>query len=211
MLKSQQEKSYFSSIQLNTVIEELKKLIDFLVITSRKKHIFGVVNFADRLAQKLNFDIEKRKKLTIAALAHDLFRDIEIHKMLRMAKAYKLSISSLERERPILLHSKIAAEFLRVRFKICDEEILEAVKYHTSGHKDMGLIAKIIFVSDSLEETRTYSGVEKIREMVFENFEKGFFEVLKNKLNYVVENNLILLEDSVKLWNELILKGVKQF
>jgi len=209
LLKSQQEKNNLSSTQLNTVIEELKRLINFLVTDSRKEHVFGVMKFSDRLAQRLSLNIEKRQKLFVAALAHDLFRDIEVHKMIQMAKAYGLDISSTENKRPILLHSKIAAEFLRIRFKIDDEEILEAIRYHTSGHKCMGLLSKIIFVSDSLEETRVYEGVEKLRKMIFENFEKGFFEVLKNKLNYVVKNNLILLEDSVELWNELILKGVK--
>lgn len=210
MLKYQQEKNSHFNTPLNTVIDELKKLMNKLVTKERKKHILGVANFSIKLAERLGLSPEKRQKLLIVAFAHDLFRDVDVNKLIKMSKAFGISPSFIELKKPILLHSKVAAEFLKIRFKINDEEILEAIKYHTSGHKDMGLLAKIIFVADSLEESREYPGIEELRKLIFEDFTKGFFEILKNKISYVIANNLIMLPDLVELWNETILKGVEK-
>lgn len=210
-MKFQQGENLVSNIQLNTIIDELKKLIESLLSEDRKKHTLGVINFSMKIVKKLGLNDEVKEKILVAALAHDIFRDIPEKKLLKMSTSFEIKPSIEEAKKPILLHSKVAAEFLKRRFGIKDIEILEAVEFHTSGKKDMGLIAKIIFVADSLEESRSYNGVEKLRELVLEDFDMGFFKVLKNKLSYVISNNLILLKDSTELWNDIILKGVEKF
>jgi len=209
-LKFQQKKSLVSNTPLSTIIDELRRLVELLSSEDRKKHIFGVADFSMKIAEKLKLNHGVKERILVAALAHDIFRDVSKEKLLRMSNAYRIEVSPMEIKRPILLHSKVAAEFLRRRFGVKDEEILEAVRFHTSGKKSMKLIAKIIFVADSLEESRDYNNVKRLRKLVFEDFNKGFFEILKNKLSYVISNNLILLEDSVELWNDTILKGVEK-
>jgi nicotinate-nucleotide adenylyltransferase len=62
--------------------------------------------------------------------------------------------SKTERERPSLLHGRAAAVLLRDRFGIHNEDILEAVRYHTTGCEGMGPLAKVIYIADKIEVSR---------------------------------------------------------
>jgi len=145
-------------------------------------------------------------KIELAALSHDLFRDVPPRKLLKMAWAYGLKISELERTHPVLLHGKVAAEFLKRRFNVEDEEVLNAVAYHTSGHVSFGTVGQILFIADSLEFTRDFPGVNELRRIAFRNLEEGFFQVLKNKIFYAVGKNYLLIPETVELWNSILMK-----
>lgn len=108
----------------------------------------SVVEFSRKLGEIYGADLNK---IELAALSHDLFRDVPPRKLLKMARAYGLKISELERTHPVLLHGKVAAEFLKRRFNVEDEEVLNAVAYHTSGHVSFGTVGQILFIADSLE------------------------------------------------------------
>ena len=107
---------------------------------------------------------------------------------------------------PILLHGKVAAEFVKRRFKINDSDILTGIAFHTSGYKDLGIYGKVLFLADSLEETRTYPNVNKLRELAFKDIEVAYFEVLRNKIIYALSRDLLILPESVESWNNLIMK-----
>ncbi len=193
-----------SNTRLNIVIDELERFTKMLLTKERRRHTIGVLNFSLFLNEKHNLGLDEMM-IRIAALGHDLFRDVGERKMLLIAKAYGIEPNEIEARKPVLLHSKIAARYLKRKLGEGYDEIMEAVEYHTSGRRNMGKLAKLIFISDSLEENRSFPGVEKLREMVIEDFETGFFEVLKNKLEYVISNDLILLPESVELWNSIVM------
>lgn len=188
-------------IEVKRVIENLEELAHLLLTDNRRKHLFSVRDFSLILAKKHAVD---SIKCEIAAISHDLFRDVNPLKLLKMAKAYRINMSHIEKLHPVLLHGKVSAEFLKKRFVIEDEEILCAVAYHTSGHVNFDKIGKILFISDSVEMTRDYPGVEKLRQIAMIDLEEAFFQVLKNKITYAVKKNYLLLPETVKVWNKIV-------
>ncbi|KUK03847.1 MAG: Metal dependent phosphohydrolase [Thermotoga sp. 50_1627] len=144
------------------------------------------------------------ERVTVACLAHDAFRDVSTSKLLKIARAYGIEPNGMELAHPVLLHGKIAAEYLKRRFKIEDREILEAVAAHTSGKPNMGEIAKIVFLADSLEETRVYEGVEDLRRLAEQDLDEAVIQTLRSKVCYAMKKEYLLLPETIEMWNWLL-------
>ena len=76
----------------------------------------------------------------------------------------------------------------RDKFGVADPEILDAIKYHTTGRKKMGWLEKLVFVSDKIEPTRPYDSSSLIKAM-YEDFEKGFITVLKANREFLISKD----------------------
>jgi len=138
----------------------------------------------------------------LAGIAHDLAKEMDNKQMLKIVKPAGMDISDLEADKPNLLHGKAAAVLLRERFSIHNEDILEAVACHTSGSEDMGQLAKVIYIADKTEASRTIEPV--LRKMCRE-------DTLDNILVAVIEKTIIkvrgkgqdLSKDTILLLNKL--------
>ncbi|MCX7654175.1 MAG: bis(5'-nucleosyl)-tetraphosphatase (symmetrical) YqeK [Fervidobacterium sp.] len=183
------------------VSKQLEILVKLLVNSERFEHIYGVVDFCERLAKRYSMDMDKLK---VMALAHDLFRDIDGSKLKKMAKCYGINLTTLLDKKPILLHGLVSAEYLRKRFGVQDTDILLGVAYHTSGHPEFGIYSKALVLADSLEFTRLYDKVNQLRELAFFDIDLAFKEVIKNKITYALSFNLYVLPDTLETWNKLV-------
>ncbi len=180
------------------------KLIHFakvLVSKSRFKHIIAVRDFALLLADIHGID---PRKLELAAIAHDIFRDVPADKLLRIAEIWEIEVEDLEIKHPILLHGKIAAEFLRRRMNVVDNSVIISVAYHTSGYPEMGKLGKALMIADTVGYDRDFPGIKEIREIAFKSLEKAFVEVLKNRMIYAIQTGRFLLPKSVETWNKTV-------
>lgn len=131
-----------------TECERLKKeIIPYIVEhlkPSRLEHTMQVSRLSREMAGRFGAD---ENKAEIAALLHD------------MAKyEYRPGVNM------DLAHGKIGAEMSREIFGIDDEDILNAIAYHTTGRAGMSTLEKIIFLADAIEPGRHYPGVEEIRK-----------------------------------------------
>ncbi|MGQ9855559.1 MAG: bis(5'-nucleosyl)-tetraphosphatase (symmetrical) YqeK [Fervidobacterium sp.] len=186
------------------IIEDLENIVNRLVLPERKPHVEGVVDFCRRLSKRYNVD---SKILEIMALAHDVFRDVEATTLMRMARAYNIQITELHQKKPILLHGLVAAEFIKSKYGITDEDVLLGVAYHTSGHSNFGTYSKMLALADSLEFTRVYDKVNQLRELAFYDMEIAYKEVIRNKIIYAVNYNLYVLPYTLETWNNLVEGG----
>ena len=134
----------------------------------RRLHTLGVRDTAVALALKYGADPSKAE---IAALAHDLYRGLRGEELNKTVK--ELGLSDKYLDNPNLAHGKIAASMLRSRYGVDDEEILNAVSFHTTGRKDMGTLEKVVFLADAIEPGRDYPGVEAVREASEVSLEAG--------------------------------------
>ncbi len=173
----------------------------FLMKPERLRHTISVRDFALKLAYAYGID---PRRVEIAAVSHDLFRDVRPDVLLRMARIWEIDMEEVEEKHPVLLHGKIAGEFLRRRFECHDEEIILAVSYHTSSHPDMGGIGKILVVSDTVGYDRDFPGVEELREIALKDLEEAFLRVLENRLTYAISTRRYLLPKSVETWNRIV-------
>jgi nicotinate-nucleotide adenylyltransferase len=84
----------------------------------------------------------------LAGITHDMCKSMDSKDLIRLARSDGGKISDLEAGKPDLLHGRAAAVLLRTRYGIANEEILEAVRFHTMGAPSMGALAQVVYISD---------------------------------------------------------------
>ena len=88
--------------------------------------------------------------------------------------------------------------------KIENELVLSAIRYHTTGKKNMNDIEKVVYISDAIEMGRVYENVDDIRKEVFNELNKGILFELNNKINYLIDKNMIIHKNSIEFRNSLL-------
>ena len=80
-----------------------------------------------------------------------------------------------------------AAEHARIAgvYEIKDEDILNAVRYHTTGRENMSPLEKLVYLADLLEEGRTFDGVEKLRKKFNADLNDCLKSALKMQIKYL--------------------------
>jgi cytidyltransferase-like protein len=95
---------------------------------------------------------ENRNSARLAALIHDISKDIDNVEQINLANKYKIEIDKISAAQPSLLHGIIGSYIAKNNFGIIDREILNAIKYHTTGRANMSKLEKIIYLADYIEE-----------------------------------------------------------
>ena len=187
----------------NIIIEEIEKELKKKVKNSRYKHVKAVQSFSKELIESYKINDKKIiENINIASLGHDLFRDNNEEYFLKKSKEFGIIPNSIEKKTPILLHGKIAAEYIRKKYKI-NSSVYKAIYFHTSGNISFDIIGKILIISDTLERNRDFEGVDKLRKIALSSLANGFYEVVKNRMKYAILKNLPILHETYILYNKL--------
>ncbi|MCL2801069.1 MAG: nicotinate (nicotinamide) nucleotide adenylyltransferase [Treponema sp.] len=138
----------------------------------------------------------------LAGIAHDLAKQLDNKQILKIIKSERIPVSSLEKNKPNLLHGKAAAVLLRDRFSIHNEDVLEAVACHTSGNEKMGALAKVIYIADKTESSRNIDPALRImcREADLDSI---LFAVLEKTIMKLKAKELDLSKDTIMLLNKI--------
>lgn len=182
-----------------------EKITDYIkknLKKSRFEHSIRVKDTAQKLAKQYGADIEKT---TIAALVHDCAKYLSYEKLIKYSKKYGYLIDEIALANPSLLHSAAAAYIAKTEMDIKDQDILNAITYHTTGRKNMSLLEKIIYIADYIEPGRDFPLVDMLREKTFNNLDEGLLFGLDNTINYVIKRGELLHRDTVDARNELIM------
>lgn len=179
-------------------IEEMNLYLKSNLLEKRYIHTLGVADIAKRLA-KLNGVSEK--KAEIAGLAHDVAKNLSIDKMREMMKENNVIISEIEEKNMNLWHSIVAPIEAKDKLGIDDDEILDAIRWHTTGKEDMSTLTKIIYIADMIEPGRNFDGVDEIRRTTFNNLDKGVYFGLTSSIKILLARNLLIDENTIKARN----------
>jgi len=146
---------------------QLKEIVKSKMSLKRFSHTLGVVEMAVKLANIYKADVEKCK---LAALLHDICKEMDMEYIKSICKNNFLAeLSEEDLENNEILHGFAGAYYVNKEFEIEDSEVLNAIKYHTIGSKNMTLVEKIIYIADAIEYGRNYPSVVEIREETFKN------------------------------------------
>lgn len=158
---------------------KMKKVLE----TKRYEHTLGVAYTAANLAFVYEIDT---KKALVAGLLHDCAKCLSHQKRISVCKKNEIDISDVERDNPVLLHAKVGAFYAKEKYGIQDEEILNAILYHTTGRPDMGILEKIIYVADYIEPHRKkLPKLSEIRKIAYRDIDVAIYMILENSLMYL--------------------------
>ena len=146
----------------NVDIGKIRKKMEKTLDPKRYEHTLGVAYTASCLAMCHGADPVKAK---VAGLLHDSAKCMTNEKRIAICKRNHLPISQVEWENPFLLHAKVGSYLAKSEYHITDQDILNAILYHTTGRPGMSRLEKIVYVADYIEHNRAFPGVEQARDI----------------------------------------------
>lgn len=155
-------------------------------------HTLGVMKEAKKLAKIYGND-ELVEKSEVAGLLHDCAKDYPVDLKKRLCKEYHVPIDDIMKAQMDLTHPFLGAEVAKREYLVDDEDILDAIRYHTTGRKDMSLLEKIVFVADYIEENRKpFDGLDEAKRLAYIDLDLAMKFILENTIKHVEERKLKL-------------------
>lgn len=180
-------------------IQQIEKDIKNNLSQFRYEHSIMVAKEAKKLAEHYNIDIEKAY---VAGLVHDIAKEFSTEENERWINRYGLSKELLKPELKNIIHADIGAVVAKERYGF-DEEICNAVKYHTIGNISMNLFDKIIFVADAIGRKNISPTIEKIKVVAYQNIDIAVKLCIINQKESLEIRGEKLHPEALKLLNSL--------
>lgn len=170
-------------------IEEIKSKLKQMIPEKRYIHSINVMETSRKLAVKYGADAEKA---ALAGLIHDCARGLTTDETFDLCARYNITVDSIMRRKPILLHGEVGAFLAAEEFGIDDSSVLEAVRVHTLGKENMDKLSSIVFIADYTEPGRSFAGVERIREAADISIEKAIVAGIDSTIGFNLEKGGLL-------------------
>ena len=139
---------------------------------SRYVHTLGVEKESEALGRLLL--PEKVLKLRAAALLHDITKNLSVGEQIEICGESGIAYDNSYLMSPALFHAKTGAEVARRRFpEYTDDEILNAIRYHTTGRRGMTLFESIVYLADYIEPNRTFDNCVELRRYFWNSVKSG--------------------------------------
>lgn len=163
----------------------------------RLQHCRNTAEAAVALAKRHGAD---EHKALVAGLLHDVAKGACRHGMLGVARQYHVDADEVEKANPELLHGKVGAAMAETDLGLCDDEILSAIRWHTTGRANMSLLEKIIYIADLIEPGRNFAGVGALRELAFLDIDEAMLAALRQVMDFVMCKGFMLHPSSVEAY-----------
>lgn len=194
-------------IFLGKGIEYRKEFANYVEILSERLtekrffHSLSVAKEAYRLAEKYGADT---KKAFLAGLLHDICKDDEPNLQLQLLNEFGIILDTVEKSARKLWHARAGAVYLKEKLCLTDDEIISAVRYHTTARAGMSLLEKILYLADFTSEDRDYSGVEDMRRAVEVSLEHAMREALIFTVVDLSEKRMPIHTDTLDAYREVV-------
>lgn len=183
--------------------DKLKQKAEELLPEKRLRHTFGVAKTATEMAKQFGADPQKAY---LAGLAHDLLKYLTPFEQLQWVKKSGIIFDNAFYKHPQIWHGFAAAVWIKEEYRIADEEILDAVRYHTTGRAGMGVLEKIVFTADMTEPNRSYADVDLVRTLAQNNLDQAVLYVLHYSVRKLLLNHQAINRFTWEAYNELSMK-----
>lgn len=182
--------------------EELVSKVQAQMSEKRFRHVLGVEQAALQLAEKYGASMEKA---SIAALTHDYAKERKDAEFQETIRHDGLDPELLNWGNEIW-HGIVGANLVQRELGITDEEILQAIRLHTTGAAEMTLLDKVIYVADYIEPGRSFPKVEEARKIAFEDLDMAVSYETKHTLSYLVKKEATIYPKTIETYNRWVAK-----
>ncbi|MDR0138283.1 bis(5'-nucleosyl)-tetraphosphatase (symmetrical) YqeK [Metabacillus idriensis] len=166
----------------------------------RYEHTIGVMETAIALAKQYGADV---KKAETAAIFHDYAKFRSKDEMKQIIIEQNMTKELLIHS-PELWHAPVGAYLVEKEAGINDAEVLDAIRYHTSGRENMTLLDKVIYVADYIEPGRIFPGADEVRELAKNDLNKALIVSMKNTILFLLKKNQAIYPETLQSYNFLV-------
>ncbi len=161
---------YTENKTYRNIEEQYTDIIRGRLTPRRFEHSLAVAVQAEHLAKKYGADPDKAR---VAGLLHDILKDTDDDSQLQILQEFGILLDAVEKNAPKLWHARAGAVFMEKILGIDDEDILRAVRYHTTGRADMSLLETVLYLADFTSADRDYPDVDVMRALTEEDLDKA--------------------------------------
>jgi predicted HD superfamily hydrolase involved in NAD metabolism len=176
----------------------------------RFEHSIGAHEKAVELAEKFNLPVEERERAAIAGLLHDAAKLMRPPELLDYCEQHELPIDDNDRTSIQTLHPAVGAELVRETFNLQDPDILNAIRYHTTGRAGMSRVEKIVYIADKIERnTRNPLYIQKMTAPL--DFKKAWsldltmLFILDSTIRFLMERHQIIHPRTIEARNDFVI------
>lgn len=181
--------------------QEYDTLLRQKLSPKRYEHSIAVMERAVELAKRYGVDAEKAK---LAGLLHDVMKDEEKINLLQFIGNSDILLSVAEKNGPPLWHAIGGFLYARDVLKIEDADVLNAIRYHTTGRANMSPLEQVVYLADLTSVDRDYPDVEETRKRSEQSLHIGMLYSMNFLICDLVNKGKMLHQDTVDCYNELI-------
>ncbi len=183
--------------------EKYENLIKSRLSEYRYIHSMNVSKSAVALAGKYGADPEKAR---LAGILHDVMKEEELSVQYDYIRKNGEELTAARLLNNSVIHQMSGAAYCRLELGIDDKDVLGAIRYHTTGRRDMTLLEQVVYTADFISADRNYPDVEKMRELADESLDEAMLYSLKYTINKLVGAELIVEPDTLECYNFILEK-----
>ncbi len=157
-------------------------------------HVLGVVESAIELARQYGVSEEKAR---VAAILHDVAKYADRDWMREIIQSEEMDLRLLAFHHE-LWHAPVGAFVAVEEFGIEDEEVLDAIRFHTTGRAGMSDLEKVVYIADMIEPSRKFPGVEQLRGQKLHGLDRLMESAIRQSINFLTKKNQPVYPDSLE-------------
>ena len=181
--------------------DEFIKIIKGRLSEKRFQHSMNVAASAKALAKKFGADEEKAYT---AGILHDIMKEEKIDIQRDCMVKNRESIRELEFPNPLVYHQMAGAAYCRLELGIDDADILSAIRFHTTGRRNMSLLEKVVYTADFISEDRCYPDVDLMRKKAAISLDEAMLYSLKYTISDLAGRARPIHIDTVECYNDIL-------
>lgn len=160
------QRLYTTNKRYCNVEDQYRDIIRGRLTPKRFMHSLAVADQAEHLAKKYGADPQKAR---VAGLLHDILKDTDRDSQLQILQDFDILLDTVEKKAPKLWHARAGAVFVENILGIHDAEILDAIRYHTTGRAGMSPLEVVLYLADFTSADRDYPDVDVMRRLAEED------------------------------------------
>lgn len=168
----------------------------------RWQHTVGVMETSVRLARRFGAD---PVKADLAAILHDMCKYWPVERQAEAIRESGVGLEVLDYDKQ-LWHAHAGAYQAKKDFDIQDVEILDAIRYHTSGRERMTLLDKVVCLADYIEPGRDFPGVDRLRQLAESSLEEALLAAFDGTISMLIERRQVIFPLTLLTRNALIIE-----
>jgi hydrolase, HD family len=182
----------FSRERIDIIKADLKEKLP----KKRYEHTLGVAYTSAALAMRYGEDIIKAE---LSGILHDIAKAKKLPKLKELMIGFDDPytdagyVEMVSDKAPQILHAIYAPYLAKKNYNIEDKDILSAIRWHTTGKKDMSTLEKIVFVADYIEPNRKQlPSLDEIRTLAFQDITKAVERIAMSTIEFLNDQDVYI-------------------